>query len=151
LLTGVVWHYTLHLQVPQGSVLDSLLFSLYTSPLANVVGLNGAMHRVFADDVNVYATVDPDDIDHCAALTTVSALCEWYVKNGMLPHSSKSEVLLVGTRHHLSKFPKVCQVHVAGVMVPCKNSIEFFRVTTDSGLKLNGRISIIITYRLTYV
>jgi len=125
----------------QGSVLGPLVFSFYTSPLANVIGLNGAMHSVLADDVNVYATVDPEDIYHCAALRTVSALCDWYVMNVMLPHPSKSEVLLVGTRHQLSKFPRLCQVDVTGVMVPCKNSIVSLGVTIDSGLTFNSRVT----------
>jgi len=98
-------------------------FGCRVSPLATVFGLNGAMHSIFADDVNVYATVDPDDIDHCAALKTVHALRDWYVMNVMLPHPLKSEFLLVGTRHQLSKFPKLCQVDVAGVMVPCKTQL----------------------------
>jgi len=43
--------------------------------------------------------------------------------NGMLQHSSKSEVLLVGSMHQLSKLTKIGHVDVAEVSVPCKYSI----------------------------
>ena len=51
---------TLHSEtgVPQGSVLDPLLFSANVSPIARLIDSFGVKHISYADDITLYVSLD---------------------------------------------------------------------------------------------
>ena len=49
-----------HSGVPQGSVLDPILFTMYTKPLSAIIDSN--IHRSFADDLQLQMSAPPDEI-----------------------------------------------------------------------------------------
>ena len=47
--------------VPQGSVLGSIIFILYTQPLTSVILKHPVSHMLCADDMQLYTSFDLDD------------------------------------------------------------------------------------------
>jgi len=49
--------------LPQGSVLDPLLFIMYTSPLSTLISSVSLNHHLYADDTLLFLSFRPPDID----------------------------------------------------------------------------------------
>ena len=128
--------------VPQGSVLGPVLFSLYTSPIERLIRRTQSLHSAYADDVNVYSSIDATN--RCPAIDAAQALHDWYIRNGMLPNAAKSEAMVVGTPIQLAKLHRPLIIDIAGTRIECKESIVSLGVTIDSGLNCNRRVNDII-------
>jgi len=132
--------------VPQGSVLGPALFSLYTAPIERLMSHHqGTLHSAYADDVNIYSTIDPSSPGTCGAVLAARALYDWYICNGMLPNPDKSEAMLVGTTAQLEKFDRPILIEVAGCPVESRNCIKSLGVSIDSELSFNRRVTDLIS------
>ena len=99
--------------VPQGSVLGPLLFSLYTAPIDDNLRTHRVRYHKFADDLQIYVFIDPSkpgdreraisQIEKCIA--EVSA---WMLVNKPKLNSSKTEYILVQSKHNLAKYGEFC-------------------------------------------
>jgi len=70
--------FSLHKDVPQGSVLGPLLFILYTTPLSSVLFDSSVEHHLYADDSQLFTSFSASDfslnVSHLeTAIDTVSA------------------------------------------------------------------------------
>ena len=97
----------LHYGVPQGSVLGTQLFTVYTSPLGRIIRAHGMEYHMFADDSQLYVFVKPVQANVDGAIGRLEKRCHeirtWMRRYFLKLNDDKTEVLLIGLRQQLSK------------------------------------------------
>ena len=89
--------------VPQGSVLSSILYSMYTSPLTGIISKHNMNHHFYADDSQIYLSFKPS----AAGEPTTSKLriesCihvnNWMSANNLMLNHDKTGLLVLHARH----------------------------------------------------
>ena len=108
--------YHLNCGVPQGSCLDPLLFSMYTSTLFKVIERHLPKAHCYADDTQLYVSFKPGDAKaQDEAIRTMENCIEdlrnWLIEGRLLLNDDKTEFLVIGTRQQLNKLnPSVLHV-----------------------------------------
>ena len=129
--------------VPQGSVLGPLLFSLYISPVGQIVSDHGISHQQYADDAQLYIGLTRSDttesVDRLEAC--LSALRSWLCFNGLCLNPDKSEAILFGTHQRLRTFPTIPFIKIADAEINISDQITSLGVIMDSTLTFNQHIT----------
>ena len=104
--------------VPQGSVLGSLLYLLYTSLIADIIKFHNLQYHLHADDTQLYISFRTDCIyDLSLAKSSVECCVNdidyWMVNNSLKLNQEKTELVLIS-----SKFR-------------CRPSLEFIQVVDE--------------------
>ena len=131
--------------VPQGSVLGPKMYVDYTSPLGAIARKYGLNLHIYADDTQLYLSFSPKSpeelrdtimkIERCVA----EIIC-WMKKNMLQLNVDKTEILVFGTRHMLSKLGDIT-VKIGESSIPTSTSARNLGVIFDSTMSLSLHVT----------
>ena len=107
------------------SVLGSLLFTLYTTPLSSTIFEHAIPHHLYADDSQLYVFFASGD---CAAALNGLQSClgsvqSWMSINKLKLNPDKTVFLLIGNERQRSKYLSMFPIELLGVKTnPAKSA-----------------------------
>ena len=128
--------------VPQGSVLGSLFYILYTAELLDVVAELGFTAHSYADDTQIYIGTPAADVANTVQRFThcVDRVNTWMARNRLKLNADKSQVVWIGTSGQLAKID-ITQLQLGSIIVPFSTTVADLGVTIDSQLSMTAHIS----------
>ena len=116
--------------VPQGSVLDPLLFLLYTNDLPNSTKYSDS--TLFADDtVILYSSNNLDEIEHCVNYD-LNELFQWLNSNKIALNVAKTEVLLFRDPNKKIDYP--IELELNGNVINFSSVVNYLGILLDEHL-----------------
>ena len=111
--------------VPQGSVLGPRIYLMYTKPVSDIIQRHGLSHQSYADDTQLYMTMDNSNNDWRDGLARielcVSEIREWMNQN-MLKLNDDKTVLIVFTSKYKQDLYNYLSITIGGTVVDCSAS-----------------------------
>ena len=129
--------------VPQGSILGPILFSLYTSPIANIVSSFGVSQQQYADDTQLFVFLSPANLDNqlTRLQSCLSSVRDWFLRNGLVLNPDKTEAICFGTASRRRSLSHLSSINVIDTSVDLPDHIKLLGVTFDAALKFDKDIS----------
>ena len=127
--------------IPQGSVLGPILFTMCTAPIGDIYKNNYIEFHLYADDTQIYLSFKPSisnsKFDCIARIEKcINEINIWMTQNLLKWNSDKTEFILFGTRHQLSKVDNI-SIQIGNGTVKPANHVRNLGYVMDSLLK-NG-------------
>ena len=130
--------------VPQGSVLGPRIYCMYTKPVSDIIQRHGLSHHSYADDTQLYMTMDHSNNDWRDGLARielcVSEIREWMNQNMLKQNDDKTE-LIVFTSKYKQDLYKDLSITIGDTVVDCSSQVKDLGIIFDRVLSLRQHVS----------
>ena len=140
---------TLSFGVPQGSVLEPILFTLYTCPLGSICIKHHINYHLYADYQQIYLSFKPSkagDKENCIKRleTCIAEIREWMMANMLKLTDDKTELIIFGTRQQLAKIGEV-SINIGSIQVQLVDHVRNLGYHGDRLLKNGPHINKLVS------
>ena len=129
--------------VPQGSVLGPLLFTMYTSPLSEIIDEKAVPHQLYADDTQLYVSFSTDDstVSLNKLQDCLGNVQRWMFSNKLKLNPDKTEFLLIGHERQRGKYLDLFPFSLMNVPTQPSKTARNLGVTFDQNFNFKSHIS----------
>ena len=137
---------TLKYGVPQGSVLGPILFTMYTTPLGNIIRKHGLNFHLYADDTQLYISFQPGvSVSKETAISCLEACIKdikiWTTNNPLKLNDDKTELIVITTHSSTSQNQHIGINIGDSLITPSSEPPRNLGVLFDSTCSLNDHVS----------
>ena len=128
--------------VPQGSVLGPLLFSMYVTPISDIISEYGLQHIIYADDITIYVSCNLPDLPSCLhnLQMCITHVVDWLTSNRLKINVGKTVAFLCGPKRTVSEI-KLDPIEISGTNIPVLSRVKLLGVAFDSSLRFNEHVA----------
>ena len=134
----------INFSVPQGSILGPVLYSVYASPLEDVIDQFDSSVIGYADDHGIYDSFKPSPDQEILTISKLEACLsevhQWMNSNKLKLNPTKTEFIMFGSRQQLKKCT-LDSIYVSGESVGKAPSIKYLGVHLDESLSFAQQIT----------
>ena len=130
---------------PQGSVLGGRKFTMYSTPLSNIIVHHDVEHECYADDTQKYLLFKLKDKDSLKSAITQLERClqqvsYWMSANMLMLNNDKTKLIVFAPKHFRSDLSDVT-VQVESFVVKQSDEVKNLGVIMDSSLTMMKQIN----------
>ena len=127
--------------VPQGSVLGPVLFSLYTTPLEDIITRHGLDTMFYADDSQLYITRSCTSAPISQIENCIEEIRQWMNNNMLALNDSKTEVIRFSSKFSNGGRPRTCNIQVGEISINSSPVVRSLGVSLDQSASMSPHVN----------
>ena len=139
----------LQYEVPQGSVLGPILFSLYTNPVSSIIQSHSSInYHFYADDTQLCISLSPANFSHCIQKlkNCLNDIQNFMFTNKLKLNPDKTEFILIGSKNNRKQLFPHFPINILGNQVSPAQSVKNLGVVFDSNFTFSDHSSQVIKF-----